>query len=833
MTSKAVESRLKRLLELRTDSPAMLEALSALASVSVEGAGGVESRRRNLRSEVERRNLGVIADFIAHLTPMEHRLEALDASIGVLAGACEAARSRIDQSEADTAAFLSAAESLARQRDAADAHLADVTAFLTQYELRDDEAAALTAGPAAEDDGARFFAALARVGDIRAKSLGLITGRDQALGLELLEAATQQQVCVCVCRVSLGLQWKALAPLLRRRRDVAVMQLTGLISHPAAQACIYSCSPFSWCVRVCFAQSLALDRLFAWASEICRDAEQLAGGVLADVSAEEAASGAANGRPRVSLFRALRRALAVLHEHRPPYFRGCQDAVVASRRAAFVRQFVLALSSGGGAQSSSSSAAATPQGSPGGRACKEEGGAGGAMRAINLHAHDPLRYVSDMLAWVHLNVAEEEALLRSLFATAAGAAPPALDSADGASSPAALALPVLAPLPPPAPGTTPSLTAAAMLASVSESVARPLSVRVDQVVAAQSVSPLFSSSSSSYAGGGGLASGAAPPHGGGGGVLTAPLTCYRILDVLSFYCTTLRGLLPPDASLLLALAACHAGAVARFRALLVATGARIRSAPPAYPSDLTATPHVSDAAGQLGEMMRVYQASLSTAAESKMAAQQTQTQPQQPPVGGAPAPIRIDEVLDAVLEPLIESCRASADGLRIADTSVYMLNNLSALASALAPFPFTAGWVQRLASEVAAWEEGLVQQTANDLLSGCGLLQKLTAMTAAAAGVSATGPPLSTRPGLSPDELRPVAAAFYAELASPSLISLFDRVSAPRVRSRVRRDTAAVLAAAYARVYAEVGSPAAGYGGAVSDVLRQTPEQVEVLLDLR
>ncbi|TBU50315.1 oligomeric complex COG6 [Dichomitus squalens] len=43
------------------------------------------------------------------------------------------------------------------------------------------------------------------------------------------------------------------------------------------------------------------------------------------------------------------------------------------------------------------------------------GGPGGLPRPIELHAHDPLRYVGDMLAWVHQAIAAERELLESLF----------------------------------------------------------------------------------------------------------------------------------------------------------------------------------------------------------------------------------------------------------------------------------------------------------------------------------------------------------------------------------------------------------------------------------
>ena len=43
------------------------------------------------------------------------------------------------------------------------------------------------------------------------------------------------------------------------------------------------------------------------------------------------------------------------------------------------------------------------------------GGPGGLPRPIEIHAHDPLRYVGDMLAWVHQAIAGEHEFLESLF----------------------------------------------------------------------------------------------------------------------------------------------------------------------------------------------------------------------------------------------------------------------------------------------------------------------------------------------------------------------------------------------------------------------------------
>ncbi len=43
------------------------------------------------------------------------------------------------------------------------------------------------------------------------------------------------------------------------------------------------------------------------------------------------------------------------------------------------------------------------------------GGPGGTPRPIEMHAHDPLRYVGDMLAWLHQAIATEFELLNRVF----------------------------------------------------------------------------------------------------------------------------------------------------------------------------------------------------------------------------------------------------------------------------------------------------------------------------------------------------------------------------------------------------------------------------------
>ncbi len=51
-------------------------------------------------------------------------------------------------------------------------------------------------------------------------------------------------------------------------------------------------------------------------------------------------------------------------------------------------------------------------------------GSGPGARPIELHAHDALRYIGDMLAWVHQSIAAEREFLEALLGVDAGARMP-------------------------------------------------------------------------------------------------------------------------------------------------------------------------------------------------------------------------------------------------------------------------------------------------------------------------------------------------------------------------------------------------------------------------
>uniref|UniRef100_A0A1I8GIW2 Conserved oligomeric Golgi complex subunit 6 n=1 Tax=Macrostomum lignano TaxID=282301 RepID=A0A1I8GIW2_9PLAT len=134
----------------------------------------------------------------------------------------------------------------------------------------------------------------------------------------------------------------------------------------------------------------------------------------------------------------MTQAFQVLQD-RPVLFKYALDEYANARRAALVKAFIEALTRGGSG--------------------------GGGPRPMELHSHDPQRYVGDMLAWLHQATASETESLDSLLKLST-------DIASSRSSRRQLR--------------------AACLCSLSEGVCRPLRLRVEQaLVGVQDASVLY------------------------------------------------------------------------------------------------------------------------------------------------------------------------------------------------------------------------------------------------------------------------------------------------------------------------------------------------------
>mmetsp|Transcript_3665 Transcript_3665/g.7448 ORF Transcript_3665/g.7448 Transcript_3665/m.7448 type:complete len:657 (-) Transcript_3665:196-2166(-) len=316
----------------------------------------------------------------------------------------------------------------------------------------------------------------------------------------------------------------------------------------------------------------------------------------------------------------FKRALNLLKQ-RPAYFSHCFEMIGDSRRVMLIKAFIAALCRGG------------PNGTP---------------RPIEIHAGDPLRYVSDMLAWVHQALAMEREFLLSLSSPRivslreikAKKAAEALggdekkgggaDGDDGVGSEAQV------------------ITA---ISKVFQGVARPLTVRIEQSLVFQ----------------------------------PSPTLTYHLKSVIEFYWRTFRPLVEPKGVFCMALKALVDKAQETFNKLVDAQIKQLSENRVPYTPDLSPPPAIETLLDQTRTLIKVHADCL--VAESEK-----------------------DEAFVPVLDKLVKAildATASVKGLGESNGAVYSLNTACALDGCLKS---PEGGVVRVKARVSAVVKQLIKQ---------------------------------------------------------------------------------------------------------------------------
>ncbi|CAL1705507.1 unnamed protein product [Somion occarium] len=250
------------------------------------------------------------------------------------------------------------------------------------------------------------------------------------------------------------------------------------------------------------------------------------------------------------------------------------------------------------------------------------GGPGDLPRPIELHAHDPLRYVGDMLAWVHQAIAAEREFLESLFGIKGDmrmvGSVRTFRKSDEEEWMSEL-----------------------MDAAVGK-LSSSLKLRVQQTVQSQESS----------------------------------ITLFKIANLLQFYSLTMQRTIGEEAALSKSLKEMTVMSYQTFFAAIDTQGRSLLRMPLDLDDRSVSPPlPILDHLQVLREIMLVYQSSMLEDVDAD-----TQT-----------AGFR--DILDKMIDPAIEMCMASSEGkqrLRPGwDRSVFVLNTLTYLQSALEPFAFT------------------------------------------------------------------------------------------------------------------------------------------------
>lgn len=331
--------KLNKILETRLDNDKeMLEALTALSVFFNENS---LRTRRNLRGDIERRSLAINEDFARIFKDVKEELESVHEDVQAMSTCCEEMTSRLKAAKEQTQDLIVKTNKLQGENHRLEVRAQVAKAFLTKFQLSNEEMATLRGArdaPVTED----FFKALSRVKHIHEDVKVLLRTNQQTAGLEIME-------------------------------QMAVLQ------------------------------EASYEQLYRWAQNECRALTQ----ETCDISP------------------VLAQSMEALQD-RPVLYKYTLDEFGTARRNAVVRGFIDALT---------------------------RGGLGGTPRPIEMHSHDPMRYVGDMLAWLHQATASEKEHLEALLKQVT------LQDVEGNMQ--------------------------EVVGHITEGVCRPLKVRIEQVIVAE------------------------------------------------------------------------------------------------------------------------------------------------------------------------------------------------------------------------------------------------------------------------------------------------------------------------------------------------------------
>jgi hypothetical protein len=188
-----VDSRINKVLAMRTDSVAMLEALDAISEFYVENT---VDARRTLRQDLELQNIGLAKKFLVEFEKVKGRIDEVESYSQSLESACGALATRVKDADENMKSFMEKASQLENRRNFYSGQSKEIQAFLSRFQLSNAEIALLReADIDSSDDANAFFEVLQRLKSAYGDCKSMVTKHCYSVGFELLEILGQHQDC--------------------------------------------------------------------------------------------------------------------------------------------------------------------------------------------------------------------------------------------------------------------------------------------------------------------------------------------------------------------------------------------------------------------------------------------------------------------------------------------------------------------------------------------------------------------------------------------------------------------------------------------------------------
>lgn len=476
----------------------------------------------------------------------------------------------------------------------------------------------------------------------------------------------------------------------------------------------------------------------------------------------------------------LKTAVRCLRE-RPVLFKYCAEEVANMRHNALFRRFISALT---------------------------RGGPGGMPRPIEVHAHDPLRYVGDMLGWLHQALASEREFVLAL-----------LDPdtvVDGRPTEEQVSKTVQSDS-----GKIES-DLIFVLDRIFEGVCRPFKVRVEQVLQSQ----------------------------------PSLIVSYKLSNTLEFYSYTISDLLGRETALSSTLWTLKDAAQKTFFDILKIRGEKLLRYPPLVAVDLSPPPAVREGVSILLEIIATHNGMMVPASEKKpdfdpvisallnpiiqiceLAAEAHKSKG----IGHSSRKSRVSsdsgQISKSSVDALLSSSISGSSSQNSETLSkIFLINCLCAIQQPLLGHEVAAEYVKKLGAMIDNHVGILVGKEVDGILRKCGLLQKMhhfrNVLNKEGGDENIIKAPLAEIEDTSPASLSESLRAFFGLiLGSESSLPEFEQMQVPKLRSEASVQVARSLAEAYQLIYDAIMDPKNGYQDPKS-LARHPPHQIRTILGI-
>lgn len=471
----------------------------------------------------------------------------------------------------------------------------------------------------------------------------------------------------------------------------------------------------------------------------------------------------------------LKTAVRCLKE-RPVLFKYCAEEVANMRHNALFRRFISALT---------------------------RGGPGGMPRPIEVHAHDPLRYVGDMLGWLHQALASERELVFALLDP----------DATGDTSPTRNQFSKS----PESDSRKTESDLMFVMDRIFEGVCRPFKVRVEQVLQSQS----------------------------------SLIISYKLSNTLEFYSHTVSEFIGRETALSDTLWTLKDAAQKTFFDILKTRGEKLLRYPPLVSVDLSPPPAVREGVSLLLEIVETHNSMmLPTLGKDpsfgpvisalldpivKICEQAAEAHKSKG-VGHSSRRSKMSSDLGQFGKSPVDALLSnsnSASSSQSSETSskIFLINCLCAIQQPLLGHEVTVEYVKNLGTMIDKHMQALVENEVDTILKRCGLSQKMTYFRDSLSRETGTTPLVEIE-DTSPASLSECLKAFFGlVLGSESSLPEFEQMQVPKLRSEACIQVAKSLAEAYDLTYEAIMDPKNGYSDPKS-LARHPPDQIRTILGI-